>query len=85
MDEKGWKILKINLLIKFKFKVDLVTHLKNTDTDNKANVADKDTYCGKEHFLWASLWWAIIRRSSSKVGGEVVILLEQGWSDTQVN
>lgn len=61
------------------------TYLKNTDTVKKANVADKDTYWGKEHLRCASLWYAIISKSSSKVGVVVVILFTQGWSETQVN
>ena len=30
-------------------------YLKNTETESKAKVADKDTYWGREHLRWASL------------------------------
>lgn len=30
----------------------LITHLKNTDTDRKANAAAKEIYCGNVHRLW---------------------------------
>lgn len=53
-------------------------YLRNTDTERKAKVADKDTYCGREHLRCASFWWIIMSRSSSMVGVVVVTLLEQG-------